>query len=502
MDAKLLGFLVFGAVVISTMLVGIYASRKVKTSEDYWVGGRNLGKFITVGTQAATFIGGGMTVGWISMGYQLGYGAFWYGIPQCLGIFVAGYFLVKPFRKTNYTSLPDFFNDIYNHDKRINLVMTIVSIMAPVTWVAGQFSSAGRIMEGIMGIQFETAVLFAGIVVIAYAIFGGFLSVAYTDAYQFTLLVTLFAIVAPFTILSAGGLGTITESAPSWMLNPLHLEGMSTIAIPIWIFMGLTEALGLQTIYQRIYSSDSEHTASFALKFTGWLTVIWGIVTPLMGMAVYILNPNLNPDASFSWFLAEKAPILIAMAFMACVVMATISTADSMLNSVALNIGYDIYQRHINPKASEKKAVRVGQAITLVFGIISIYWAMQGGLIMSFFGYASSVCSGPLVAAVFVTAFAKKKRTADGIVYGVIAGAIVGVICIFAPVLKDILSGGVMFSFATTAIVALLVGTFKQRGQEALADGDQPQTEAQKLSGGSVMRMALGAFAPFNWNGR
>ena len=38
--------------------------------------------------------------------------------------------------------------------------------------------------------------------------------------------------------------------------------------------------------------------------------------------------------------------------------------------------------------------------------------------------------------------------------------------------------------------------------KEALADGDQPQTEAQKLSGGSVMRMALGAFAPFNWNGR
>ena len=500
MDVKLMGFLVFGLVVISTMLVGIYASRKVKTSEDYWVGGRSLGKIITIGTQAATFIGGGMTVGWISMGYQLGYGAFWYGIPQCLGIFCAGYFLVKPFRKTSYTSLPDFFNDVYHHDKRVNLVMTLLSLLAPVTWVAGQFSAAGNIMEGILGIDFKAAVLIAGVIVILYAIFGGFLSVAYTDTYQFFLLLILFFIVTPLPIIQAGGLSGIQASVPDWMLNPLHIEGMSIIAIPTWIFMGLTESLGLQTIYQRIYSADSDHTASFSLKVTGWLTVLWGVVTPLTGMAVYAINSDLNPDGAFSWFLSARAPQITAMAFLACVVMATISTADSMLNSVALNIGYDVYQRHINPNASEKKAVRVGQIITLIFGIISIYWAMQGGLIMSFFGYASSVCGGPLVAAVFVTAFAKKRRSANGIVYGVIVGAIVGVICIFAPVVKDILAGGVMFSFAATTIVALLVGSFSNR--DGLPAGDQKDAAPEELSKGSVMKMAISAFAPFNYNGR
>lgn len=501
MDVKFIGFLVFGAIIISTMLVGAYASRKVKTSEDYWVGGRNLGTLVTIGTQAATFIGGGMTVGWISMGYKLGYGAFWYGIPQCLGIFLAGYFLVKPFRSSSYTSLPDFFNHVYGNDKKVNLVMTAVSLLAPVTWVAGQFSAAGRIMEGILGIKFEVAVVIAAVIVIAYAIFGGFLSVAYTDAYQFAWLFVLFMIVAPMPIIQLGGLGAIAEQAPEWMLNPLHLEGMSSIAIPIWIFMGLTESLGLQTLYQRIYSAKTDRIAGNGLKVTGWLTVLWGVLTPLVGMAIYIMNPSLNPDNAFSWFLGARTNQLISMGFLACVVMATISTADSMLNSVALNIGYDIYQRHINPKASEKKAVRVGQAITLIFGIISIYWAMQGGLIQAFFGYASSVSGGPLVAAVFVTAFAKKRRSAKGIVYGVVSGAVVGVICIFAPVVKDILAGGVMFSFLTTVVVALALGGGSKDGNKEIAN-DTSKKEVGETSPGSVMKMALCALAPFNYNGR
>lgn len=497
MDIKLEGFLIFGVICIATLIVGLWAGKKVKTSDDYWVGGRHLGKFVTTCTQAATFIGGGMTVGWIGLGYKLGYGAFWYGIPQSLGIFVAAYFLVKPFRKTTYTSLPDFFNDIYNNNPTVNLIMTVVALVAPVTWVAGQFSAAGRMMEGILGINFQTAVLIAGGVVILYSVFGGFMAVAYTDTLQFCVLFLLFMIVAPMPLIEIGGLGNLVQSAPDWMLQPFSIKGMASITIGIWVFMGLTESLGLQTIYQRIYSADSEKTASFALKVTAWLTVIWGILTPLVGMAIYVINPELNPDTSFSWFLANKAPQIVGMAFLACVVMATMSTADSMLNSVALNIGYDIYQRHINKQATEKQAVRVGQLVTLVFGGISIVWAMQGGLIQSFFGYAASVSSGPLVAAVFVTAFAPKRRCANGIIYGVLAGVVVGIVSIFLPVIKDILAGGVMFSFMTTVVVALLIGQATHKNEPNSGEKQIAPEEKEKLP---VSRMMLAAFAPFNWN--
>lgn len=500
MDNRLVGFLVFGVICLATLIVGIWAGKKVKSSDDYWVGGRNLGKIVTTCTQAATFIGGGMTVGWISMGYKLGYGAFWYGIPQSLGIFVAAYVLVKSFRKSNFTSLPDYFNSIYQSDS-VNLVMTITSLVAPVTWVAGQFSAAGRIMEGVLGIDFTVGVLIAGAVVIIYSVFGGFMAVAYTDTLQFAILFILFMIVAPMPIVQAGGLSGIVNNVPDWMLDPFTIQGMASITIGIWIFMGLTEYLGLQTLYQRIYSADSEDTAKFGLKVTAWLTVLWGILTPLVGMAIYALNPELNPDQSFSWFLANRTNSVISMAFLACVVMATMSTADSMLNSVALNISYDIYLKRINPKASEKKALSVGRIVTVVFGVISLFWAMQGGLIQSFFGYAASVSSGPMVAAILFTAIATQKRTAKGIVYGVCAGVAVGIASIFMPVIKDILAGGVMFSFLTTLIVAWIVGSMSKSNTETNSSNGGSNDSVDEKNP-SIMRMVLQGFASFNYNGR
>lgn len=503
MGITVIGFIVFGLICLITLIVGIWAGRKVKTSDDYWVGGRNLGKLVITSSQAATFIGGGMTVGWIGMGYKLGYGAFWYGIPQSLGIFVAAYFLVKSFRQGNYTSLPDYFDSIYKNET-VNLVMTITALIAPVTWVAGQFSAAGRMMQGILGINFELAVIIAGCIVILYSVFGGFMSVVYTDTLQFMILFVLFMITAPMPIIHVGGLGNIINSVPDWMLQPFTIHGMASITIGIWIFMGLTEYLGLQTLYQRIYAADSENTARFSLKVTAWLTVLWGVLTPIVGMAIYAINPDLNPDVSFSWFLANKAPQILSMAFLACVVMATMSTADSMLNSVALNISYDIYQKHINKNASEKQALFVGRIVTLIFGVISLFWAMQGGLIQAFFGYAASVSSGPLVAAILFTVFAEKKRTANGIIYGVSAGVIVGIISLFTPVIKDILAGGVMFSFLTTIIVALLFGSMSKKDVEKNSDGETSSVSnsADDIKRPPLSRMILQGFAPFNWNGR
>lgn len=490
-------YLIFGVICLATLLVGLWAAKKVKTTDDFWVGGRSLGKLVTTCTQAATFIGGGMTVGWISMGYMLGYGAFWYGIPQCLGIFVAAFFLVKPFRKSAYTSLPDYFQDTYNN-KYVNLLLIICSVVAPLTWVAGQFAAAGRIMEAVLGTNFETGVIIAGGVVILYSALGGFMSVAYTDTLQFGILVVLFAIVAPMPISQAGGVSAIIENVPDYMTQPFAIHGMATMTIAIWLFMGLTESLSLQTVYQRIYAAKNESVAKFALIVTTLLTIVWGIITPLMGMAVKVLNPDLSPDQSFSWFLANRVPEVVGYAFFACVIMATMSTADSMLNSVALNIGYDIYKKHLNPGASDKRSLVIGQIVTVVFGLVSMYWAMQGGLIMGFFGYAASITSGPMVAALFVTVFFRKIRTTKGLIVGIIAGMLVGTACIFLPVVQDILAGGVMFSFLTTAIVALLVGATSGQGGQTADDGSSPDS-AQAEKDMPIGRMMLQAFAPFNW---
>jgi Na+/proline symporter len=287
------------------------------------------------------------------------------------------------------------------------------------------------------------------------------------------------------------------------MKQPFTIVGMvSAVAIPTWIFQGLTQVLSLQSTYQRIYAADSEKTARLSLIITGIAVIIWGIFPPLAGMAIYTINPELSSDTSFSWYLANHTSAVIHMAFLACVIMATMSTADSMLNSCAMNIGYDIYRKFIDKNSSDKRALRVGQIVTIILGFLSLYWAMQGGWFMRFFGIAASVSAGPLVAAVFYTAGAKKIRRSRALIAALIAGVAVGVSSIWLPVVKDILAGGVMFSFLTTLILAILLSfVFKHdanpgAAENAGASGNKGGS-GDEVKPVSMARLLLQAFAPF-----
>ena len=66
------GFIIFGIIILLNLLVGVWAGRNVKDTDDFFVGGRHMGKLLITCTQLATWIGGAMTMAWVSYGYQQG----------------------------------------------------------------------------------------------------------------------------------------------------------------------------------------------------------------------------------------------------------------------------------------------------------------------------------------------------------------------------------------------------------------------------------------------
>ena len=72
------------------LAIGFLVSKRNKTTADYYVGSRSIGSLVTICTACATFVGGGMTLGWIGNGAIRGISSIWYGLPQALGfIFIA-----------------------------------------------------------------------------------------------------------------------------------------------------------------------------------------------------------------------------------------------------------------------------------------------------------------------------------------------------------------------------------------------------------------------------
>lgn len=471
---QLLGVAVVLAIAVVMIAIGMWASKKNKTTDDYYVGGRSLGPVVTICTQCATFVGGGMTLGWIGMGYARGIGAAWYGAPQALGFFFLAIFLVKHMRHSgSFISVPDWFDNIY-HNKFLSIISAIVCLIVPVTWVTAQTTAAARMLEGI-GIPFVVGVFLVGGVVILYSTIGGYLAVVYTDTLQWILLFILFLCTTPFAIYYAGGFSATFANTPDFMSMPFHVENMPSYTIFLWLIAGLVSGMGLQSTYQRIYSARTDGIAKMGLVATGIATIFFAVFTAVVGMAVRSLADtplDLKQDSVWPWFLNNHMPAYVAIVYTALIMMATMSTADSMLNSLSLTITHDLYRKFINPKADDKKVLRVGIIVSGVFGVVALYWATAGAWMIKLFGFSYTVGAGPMAAAIIVAALFKGKVNGTFIALGMIVGAITGYITTLVPALGDIPAGGVVFSFSASVIISLLGLVFKKE--------ENPVAEAAK----------------------
>lgn len=452
-----IGFVVVFVIAATMLIIGFATSKLIKTTDDYYVGGRNLGSLVTISTQCATFVGGGMTLGWIGLGYRYGFGSIWYGAPQALGFFFMAMVMVKSMRgKGRFISLPDWFDSIYQH-KGLSIVSALVCLIVPVTWVTAQTTAAARMLETI-GLPYLVAVIAIGGAVILYSTIGGYLAVVYTDTLQWIILLAIFTFTVPTAISLAGGLSDVVKSAPAHMTQIMHVPGMPAYTIPLWIISGLVSGMGLQSSYQRIYSARTDSIAKQGLVFTGIATIFFAVVTSFVGLAVLKLGApsELANDKIWPWFLSNFMPTWVAVIYTVCITMATMSTADSMLNSISLTITRDLYSKFINPKADDKKVLRVGIVVSGIFGILALYWATAGSWMIALFGMSYTLGAGPLAGAVITVALLKNRGNPKCIMMGLIFGAVTGFITLKIPGLASIPAGGAVFSFSASILIGLI----------------------------------------------
>ena len=440
------------------LAIGFLVSKRNKTTADYYVGSRSIGSLVTICTACATFVGGGMTLGWIGNGAIRGISSIWYGLPQALGFIFIAKTMTKPLRKagTNFLSLPDWFESLY-HNKALNIVIAIVCLVVPITWVTAQTTAAARMLEGI-GVPYLVGVCVIGGVVLLYSTFGGYLAVVYTDTVQWLCLLAIYFCTIPFAFIHAGGVSATWQGLPDTMRNLFVVPNMPKATPFLWLINGIVAGMGLQTTFQRIYSAKTDRIANQGLYWSAGATAFFSILAALVGMCVFKLGvpADIGSDSVWPWYLSNYMPSWVTVLYTVLIMMATMSTADSMLNSISLSVAHDIYHRYINPKADDKKVLKVGIIVSGLFGIVALYWATAGAWMLKIFGYSYTLGAGPLAGATITAALLRKKGNSKALIAGVILGAIVGFISTQVPALKDVPAGGTVFSFGASILISML----------------------------------------------
>ncbi|MEC8992997.1 MAG: sodium:solute symporter family protein [Candidatus Latescibacterota bacterium] len=369
------GLVVYLAIMLA---IGLYASRRVEGSADFVLAGRRLGIWLSTGTLAATWFGGGLCIGAASAAYSGGFLAVIadpFGAALCL--FLAGLFYVRALRRTGVMTVASFFTHRFSRSS--GLLASVCTIPAYVGWVASLMVAFGRILQSLAGVEPTTAILLGAAVVLVYTFAGGMWAVTLTDFVQLTILIVGMVVLTPILLSDMGGWSAIAAKIPTERFFLYPHDGDATAwfgYVRDWLVIGLGNLAG-QDLIQRTLSSRDDNIAVRSAYYSGLIYVTIGFLPVLLGMAGAILLPDLaDPDLVMMALAEHYLPTFALILFVGALVSALLSSADSALLAPASVVGWDIL-RHFRPQADERTCLIVSRIAVVLFGLFALALALH-----------------------------------------------------------------------------------------------------------------------------
>jgi len=202
-DRAILWAIVIGYILF-VFIKGVMKAKKIGTTDDYLVAGRNVNWFLLFCTMGATVIGGGYSIGAIGKTYEWGILMLLVSTGGYLHFIFSGLVVAPQFREAKLYTVAGYFG--HRFGERPRFLVLILSLLFSVFIVAAQMAAFGTVTAAILpdlAGSTETlrwAILIGGLMVVTYSTAGGLLAVIHTDLFQFLVLLAGFVITLVFCI--------------------------------------------------------------------------------------------------------------------------------------------------------------------------------------------------------------------------------------------------------------------------------------------------------------
>jgi len=401
-------------VIISYLLiligVGAYRSRQVRTQDDFMVAGRRLSAKVLVGTLLATWIGSGSIIAGAGLAYDKGFPALWFDAGVWIAIIIL-YLIAGRVRAFAQYTVPDILEARYN--KYARMLGTLVTVIAYTAIVSYQFRAGGMVLSLVTGIPVDTGIIITALFVIAYTVLAGLISVAYTDVVNGAIMIIGLFIALPFLLNGAGGWEEIAARLPEshfQLLGNMTLMEALGYSLPTMLLL-----LGESGMYQRFFSARDEKTAKRSV--IGWIGGT--IVIETLIVVIAIIGSALFSDIESEMVILHAVkfglPVVIGCLLLAAIVAVIVSTADSFLLVPSTNIIRDIYQRFINPKASQKRIILYSRIVVVLLGLFAFMQVKFFTRILEMALYAYTMYGVGITPAVMAAFFWKRANAYGGV---------------------------------------------------------------------------------------
>ena len=434
-DAPLL--VTFVAYLILILFLGIKAYIRTHSLDDYILGGRKLGAVVTALSVGASDMSGWLLLGLPGAIYLSGLSEIWIGIGLVLGAYCNWLFVSKRLRiysqhANNSLTLPDYFENRFNDTTRVlRLVSAFVILLFFTFYTASGLVGGAILFENSFGLQYSTALISGGLIIVGYTFIGGFLAVAWTDAVQAVLMFFALLVAPTVVILNSGGTDVVWQQMQA--VNPQSTElfsNMTLIGFLSLIAWGLGY-FGQPHILARFMAVENPQklVAARRIAMVWMVLVLFGsVATGLAGIAYFADNPLENPETVFIALSQQLFNPWIAGIITAAILSAIMSTVDSQLLVSSSVISEDFYRVFVRPQASEKELLMVSRGAVIAIALLAMVIASdRESRVLDLVSYAWAgfgAAFGPVI----VFSLFWRKMTAASAIAGMIVGAVTVVV--------------------------------------------------------------------------
>ena len=193
-----------------------YAKEANESSDNYLIGGRSLGPWVTAMGAEASDMSGWLLMGLPGVAYWLGLSdAIWTAIGLFIGTYLNWLFVAKRIRNysvvaNNSITIPDFFSNRFKEDKKILLGISAVFIIIFFSVYASScFVTVGKLFSSLFGLKYIHMMIAGALFVIAYTFIGGFLAESASDFMQGIVMSIAVVAVLVAGVQAAGGISKL-----------------------------------------------------------------------------------------------------------------------------------------------------------------------------------------------------------------------------------------------------------------------------------------------------
>lgn len=456
----LIAMVCYMAVVIG---IGIYfAKRSNQSSEDYFLGGRSLGPWVTAMSAEASDMSGWLLMGLPGVAYWCGLSdAAWTSIGLALGTYINWLLVAKRLRRYSAVAgdaitLPDFFSNRFHEKKKVIMTLSALFILIFFTVYASScFVTCGKLFSTLFGASYQSMMIAGALFVVIYTFLGGFLAESASDFMQAVVMIFALTVILITGTLAAGGLQAVVDNAKNipgfftffGIASPsVDASGIQQVANGAPVF-GEAGSYGFLTIISTLswglgYFGMPQVLLRFmAIRKTDELVrarriaTVWVVISlaaavliGLMGRTMFPVHETLNTASGaenvFIVLSRHLLPPLLAGLVMAGILAATISSSDSYLLIAASAVSLNIFKGILKKDASDKQVMTMSRIILLLIAVAGVVIAMDENsvifTIVSFAWAGFGAVFGPIM----LFSLFWKRTTQAGAVAGMVTGGV------------------------------------------------------------------------------